>query len=107
MAEDFSDEPMFRNIEWEGIIEKFEKPLTMISGPLAMANKFAESLSNAKNANFHINVPKGAEEWAEAVFEKYFELMGLIAKEGGVRNSLLDRDLYDPLMDNSPEWSKD
>jgi len=103
--EGVGDIPGIRNEAWEAIIEEYKEPLLMISGPLDMANKFAQTMANAKNAEFNVKVPMGAEEWAEDIFEKWFELMGQIAKSSGVRHSLLDRDLYDPLMDNSPEWA--
>ncbi len=97
--------PGITNEAWEAIIEEYKEPLLMISGPLEMANKFAQTMANAKNAEFNVKVPMGAEEWAEAVFERWFEIMGQIAKSSGVRYKLLDRDLYDPIMDNSPEWA--
>ena len=103
--EGVGDIPGIRNEAWEAIIEEYKEPLLMISGPLGMANKFAQTMANAKNAEFNVKVPMGAEEWAEAVFEKWFELMGQIAKSSGARHNLLDRDLYDPIMDNSPEWA--
>ena len=94
-----------KNEAWEAIIEEYKEPLIMINGPLIMANKFAEIMANAKNADFNVKIPMGAEEWAESVLEKYFELMGQIAKSSGARQSLLDRDLYDPIMENSPGWA--
>ena len=103
--EGVGDIPEIRNEAWEAIIEEYKEQLIMIGGPLELANKFAQTMANAKNAEFDVKIPMGAEEWAEAIFEKWFELMGQIAKSSGARNSLLDRDLYDPIMDNSPEWA--
>jgi hypothetical protein len=100
-----SEESGVRNEAWEAIIDQYKEPMVMISGPLELANKFAQTMANAKNAKFDVKIPIGAEEWAESVFGRWFELMGQIAKSSGMRNSLLDRDLYDPLMENSPNWS--
>lgn len=100
-----SKESGVRNEAWEAIIDQYKEPLLMISGPLQMANQFAQTMANAKNAEFDVKIPIGAEEWAESVFGRWFELMGQIAKSSGLRNSLLDRDLYDPIMENSPNWS--
>jgi hypothetical protein len=103
--EGVSGTPGIRNEAWETIIEEYKEPLAMISGPLALANQFAQTMVNAKNAEFNVKIPIGAEEWAETIFAKWFELMGQIAKSGGIGYSLLDRDLYDPIMENSPEWA--
>ena len=99
-------DPDIRNEVWEAIIEDYKEPLLLIDGPLKMANLFAQTLANAKNADLKVKVPIGAEEWAEVVFGQWFELMGKIAKSSGARNRLLDRDLYDPIMENSPEWAE-
>jgi len=95
-----------RNEEWEKIIAEFKEPLMMIDGPLKMANLFAQTMANAKSAELDVKIPLGAEEWAEVVFARWFELMGKIAKASGARNRLLDRELYEPLSDNSPDWAE-
>ena len=53
-----------------------------------MANMFAMTMANAKNADLNISFPVGAKEWAESIFERWFELVGEIAKYG-IRQSLL------------------
>ena len=104
MSGDVIENP-FKNEAWDSIVEKNLEALTMISGPLAMANQFAQTMANATNANLNVRVPLGAEEWAENIFERYFELVGKIAKESGVRRSLLDRDMYDARLPDSPYWA--
>jgi len=95
-----------RNEAWDSLFQDFEEPLTMIDGPLKMANMFAMTMANAKNADLNVPFPVGAKEWAESIFERWFELVGEIAKSSGIRQSLLDRDLYDPMdIDNSPSWN--
>lgn len=104
MSEDTIENP-FKNEAWEAIVQNNLEELTMIAGPLAMANTFAQTKANATNANMQIRVPIGADEWAENILERYFELVGKIAKESGVRRSLLDRDLYDARLQDSPYWA--
>lgn len=104
MSEDNMQNP-FKNVAWDSIVENNLEALTMISGPLTMANQFAQTMANATNANLDVRVPLGAEEWAENIFERYFELVGKIAKESGIRRSLLDRDMYDARLPDSPYWA--
>lgn len=95
-----------RNEAWEKLIHEYEEPLTMMDGPLKMANMFAMTMANAKNAELNVPYPVGAKEWAESIFERWFELVGEIAKSSGIRQTLLDRDLYDPFdIENSPSWN--
>ena len=105
MNEDNMENP-FKNVAWQAIIDNNLEELTMISGPLAMANQLAATIANARNASFSdVRVPMGAEEWAEGIFDRYFELMGKIAKESGIRKAMLDRDLYDPRLEDAPYWA--
>ena len=106
MSGDVIENP-FKNEAWDSIVEKNLEALTMISGPLAMANQFAQTMANATNANLDVRVPLGAEEWAENIFERSFALVGKIAKESGVRRSLLDRDMYDARLPDSPYGLQD
>jgi len=91
--------------EWESLIGSHKEDLNLLSGPLAIANLFAQSMANARGANLSPRVPAVAEEWAEAVFSEWFEKVGEIAKESGIRQKLFDRDLYDPRLDDSPDWN--
>lgn len=94
------------NEVWRDLIKPHEKTLTLLQGPLALANLFAHSMSNAKNAGLKPTIPVAAEEWAEGIFETWFEIMGKIATSSGIRRRLLDRGLYDPLQDDAPDWSE-
>ena len=52
-----------------------------------------------------VRVPLGAEEWAENIFERYFELVGKIARKVVFGAPLLDRDMYDARLPDSPYWA--
>jgi len=104
MADQAITDP-FQNASWDKIVENNKQALDMIGGPLAMANQFVSVMANATKANLDVRVPLIAEEWAENILERYFELVGKIAKESGVRNTLLDRDLYDARLPDSPYWA--
>jgi len=94
-----------RDAGWESLVERHKEELELLSGPLALANIFAQSMTNARGAELHPKVPAVAEEWAEEVFTQFFQQVGEIAKESGFRKKLLDRGLYDPRLDSSPEWN--
>ena len=91
--------------EWESLVERHKEDLDLIGGPLVLANMFAQAMANARGAALSPRVPAVAEEWAEGVFTQFFHQVGEIAKESGIRNKLLDRGLYDPRLDSSPEWN--
>ncbi len=91
--------------EWEAMIGPHKEDLQILSGPLQLANYFAQTMASARNANLSPKVPTVAEEWAEEIFSQWFEKVGEIAKQSGFRKKLFDRNLFDPRLDGSPDWN--
>ena len=104
MSGDVIENP-FKNEAWDSIVEKNLEALTTDLRPLAMANQFCPNYGQCNKCQPGCSALLGAEEWAENIFERYFELVGKIAKESGVRRSLLDRDIYDARLPDSPYWA--
>ena len=92
--------------EWEALIEPHKDDLVLMSGPVAMAQYFANTMAAAKGAEMEPRVPVAAVEWAEEIFSMYFETVGKIAKASGIRRKLIDRGLYDPSLEGAPEWNE-
>ncbi len=82
--------------KWQAKMEEVEPELMRLDGPLKMANLFASTMANAKNADLETRIPTAAIEWAEMVFNEWFELVGKVAKDYGLRKRLADRTLFDP-----------
>ena len=91
---------------WESIIEPHKEELLFLSGPVTMAQFFANTKAAGTNAEMQLRIPVAAEEWAESVLNSYFEVMGKIAKASGIRRKLIDRGLYDLMDDGAPDWNE-
>jgi hypothetical protein len=91
---------------WQNEMKKIEPELISLDGPLKMANLFAQTMANAKNAGISTRIPIAAEEWAEMVFNEWFEVVGKIAKSYGLRRKLLDRELFDPRAIDAFSWQE-
>lgn len=92
--------------KWQAKIEEVEPELMRLDGPLKMANLFASTMANAKNADLETRIPRAAIEWAEMVFNEWFELVGKIAKDFGLRKRLADRTLFDPRDIGAIAWTE-
>lgn len=84
MAEE-TDEDNQIDPKWQTKMEEVEPELLRLDGPLKMANLFASTMANAKNADLETRIPTAAIEWAEMVFNEWFELVGKVAKGYGLR----------------------
>ena len=91
----------------KGDISKDHKEkLDHISEPLALAVKFAETISHAKSAEFDLMIPELAQKWAEDVIQDYAFLIAEIAREAGMSSRIRDRDLYDASNPGSIDWNE-
>ncbi|MDA8546457.1 hypothetical protein N9L11_01585 [Euryarchaeota archaeon] len=90
--------------KWQAKMKEMEPALLRLDGPLKMANLFASTMANAKNAEIETRIPTAAIEWAEMVFNEWFELVGKVAKSYGLRKRLADRTLFDPRALDAIEW---
>ena len=90
--------------DWQSKIKNFEADFNKLSGPIGMANIFAQTMANAKNAGIQTRIPVVAEEWAEVVFNEWFELIGKVARSYGLKKKLSDRDLFDPREIDGLGW---
>jgi len=106
MSEQENDNQSGQNEAWSKLLKPHEKVLNDFVGPLSMANVFAQSMANAKAAGLNPKVPTAAEQWAESIFEGWFAIVGQIAKSTGIKRRLLDRGLYDPIVESSVEWNE-
>ena len=106
MSERENDNQNGQNEAWNKLLKPHEKVLNDFVGPLSMANVFAQSMANAKAAGLNPKVPTAAEQWAESIFEGWFAIVGQIAKSTGIKRRLLDRGLYDPIVESSVEWNE-
>lgn len=95
MAEETNEQNQI-DPKWQAKMEEVEPELMRLDGPLKMANLFASTMANAKNADLETRIPTAAIEWAEMVFNEWFELVGKVAKGYGLRKRLADRTLFDP-----------
>ncbi len=94
------------NEEWAALIEPYKDDLIQFSGPVGLAQFFANTMAAAKNAGMKPMVPVAAEEWAEEIFSRFFETIGKIAKASGIRRKLIDRGLFDPMLEGAPDWNQ-
>ena len=90
--------------KWQAKMKEIEPELINLDGPLKMANLFASTMANAKNAEIQTRIPAVAVEWAEMIFNEWFELVGKVAKGYGLRKRLSDRDLFDPRALDTIGW---
>ena len=103
MAEEANEQTQI-DPKWQAQMEEMEPALTRLDGPLRMANLFASTMANAKNADIETRIPTAAIEWAEMVFNEWFELVGKVAKSYGLRKRLADRTLFDPRAMDAISW---
>lgn len=104
MSEDV--EPIEDIDKWLTAMKKSQVELDQLASPLALANKFAETLSNAKNADMHVVVPQIAEDWATQVIQEFAFLVGEIARVAGMSSKIIDREMFDPEQLSSIEWNE-
>ena len=91
---------------WMKAITDNESELTEIASPLALANKVAETLANAKQAGMEVVIPQVTERWASSVIEEFLFVVAEIARQGGSTSRLVDRDLFDPNNPSAIEWNE-
>ena len=91
---------------WVTAMKRNETELNKLSSPLALATKFAETVSHAKNADMAVLVPQIAEDWATEVIQEFAFLVGEIARVAEVSSKLIDRDMFDPEQLTSIEWNE-
>ena len=91
---------------WMKAITDNESELTEIASPLALANKVAETLANAKQAGMEVVIPQVTETWASSVIEEFLFVVAEIARQGGSTSRLVDRDLFDPNNPSAIEWNE-
>ena len=89
---------------WVTAMKRNETELNKLSSPLALATKFAETVSHAKNADMAVLVPQIAEDWATEVIQEFAFLVGEIARVAEVSSKL--RDMFDPEQLTSIEWNE-
>ena len=100
------DEEAKANAAWESIIEPHREDLLMMSGPVLMAQHFANTMAAGRNAGMELRIPTAAEEWAQDILNRYFETVAKIAQASGIRRKLIDRGLFDPALEGAPEWNE-
>lgn len=91
---------------WMKAITDNESELTEIASPLALANKVAETLANAKQAGMEVVIPQVTETWASSVIQEFLFVVAEIARQGGSTSRLVDRDLFDPNNPSAIEWNE-
>ena len=104
MSED--DGPIEDVDKWLVAMKRNQVELDQLASPLALANKFAESLSHAKNADLNVVVPQIAEDWATEVIQEFAFLVGEIARVAGMSSKIIDRTMFDPEQLGSIEWNE-
>ena len=92
--------------KWLVAMKRNQVELDQLASPLALANKFAESLSHAKNADLNVVVPQIAEDWATEVIQEFAFLVGEIARVAGMSSKIIDRTMFDPEQLGSIEWNE-
>ena len=100
------DEEAKAKAAWESIIEPHREDLLMMSGPVLMAQHFANTMAEGRNAGMELRIPTAAEEWAQDILNRYFETVAKIAQASGIRRKLIDRGLFDPALEGAPEWNE-
>ena len=91
---------------WMKAITDNESELNEIASPLALANKVAETLANAKQAGMEVVIPQVTETWASSVIQEFLFVVAEIARQGGSNSRLVDRDLFDPNNPSAIEWNE-
>jgi len=92
--------------KWLVAMKRNQVELDQLASPLALANKFAESLSHAKNADLQVLVPQIAEDWATEVIQEFAFLVGEIARVAGMSSKIIDRTMFDPEKLGSIGWEE-
>ena len=100
------DEPVEDVDKWLVAMKRNQVELDQLASPLALANKFAESLSHAKNADLNVVVPQIAADWATEVIQEFAFLVGDIARVAGMSSKIIDRTMFDPEQLGSIEWNE-
>lgn len=100
------DDPIEDVDKWLVAMKRNQVELDQLASPLALANKFAESLSHAKNADLNVVVPQIAEDWATEVIQEFAFLVGEIARVAGMSSKIIDRTMFDPEQLGSIEWNE-
>ena len=71
-----------------------------------LAKQIVEVLSTLDETNLDVRVPKAAREFAENTLSEWFEIIAEIEKKRGNIPYLINRELYQPGTDGSPDWDQ-